>query len=478
MRPQPEQTSLEKIVTTPRVTYVLRASRLVNLVYQVDCLAQVANCSRDSYAALWQPTADDQRALATWRELRTRYTGTIASAADVDGENPLPLARDLRTIGTRVRMALLDARDLDDLAARLALFFDPGDAIAARRVLDRFAPRADELWRARSRDLARALDAYAVLVGRPDVRATLEQVARFYAPELPPGATETIDLIARSSDDMPDNAEQVRDHALVETRAGHAVTSDYPVIAHEMFHAWFAAGAVSKQRALAAAFVAVDDPLAIAGYALLNEVLSTALGNGAVARLVDPDDFAKRARQASGLYADDYIDGVAKALLPRLDARLAAGKSLYDDDFVPEYLAAVRTAFPHGLPPIVYLRAMTAVFEPSLQDAFDHLAEVARAGMYDATATSDPESAHDTLMRGVHGTRVLLATNPEAIAVYVDKPTIAALRAQARAHRAFAWIKRNPGVLFVLVAADTAAMKQVIAAVAAQKELRDGAITP
>src|SRR5207247_2474556 len=104
-----------------------------------------------------------------WKELRTRYTGTIDNAGDPEVDSPLPLVRDMREISARIRIAMYDARDLDDLASRLGLFCDESDVRAARRVLERFAPRAAVLWRARSRDLAAAVDGYAALVARPEV---------------------------------------------------------------------------------------------------------------------------------------------------------------------------------------------------------------------------------------------------------------------------------------------------------------------
>lgn len=479
---------VEKQVATSVVTYRVRASRLVNLMYQLDCLAELANCSHDAFVETWTHDLGlddaDKTALQSWHELRARYGGRIENESDGATETALPLARDMRGIEERIRIAAYDARDADDLWSRLGLFLDPSDVTAGRAVVARLEPKFDKYWATRGDELAAAVGEYALLVARSDIVKIDEQIAKFYQPELG-GTTETIDLIARPKHDSPTNAEQIRDHAVVEVSPGSSATTEFPVLAHEMFHAWLAAAPAAKQLALAQQFAGSKDALAIPAYGLLNEVLATALGNGVIARIVDPKDFARRLADPRGFYDDRFIDPVAKAMLPKLDTRLAAGKALFDDDFVAEYLSAVHAAFPTGLPPIAYLRPMAAVVDNAMRDAFAHLAEVSRSGWYWTADASDPLDAHQTLDRGKLWGQVVIVP-PTALSGLdawqaIDKPTLAAVRKQAQAHPHHAFVltrRRATGVLFVLVADDVAAMIKLVDAFAAVTDLKDGVLSP
>lgn len=474
--PSPELADVERVVATDSVTYVFRVSQIANLVFQLDCLAGLHVCSRSAFSADWRAaewTADDDAALTAWQQLR-RYRGDIANGSP-RADPPLPLPRPPRTVANSARIAAYGARDADDLLARLAPFASAADIAKTREILAHFTPRTADRWRVARAGLLAAQADFAALVDRPDVRALVEQIAALYGV----GATrQTFELIARPRHRSESSAQQLGDLAVVEVTIGDPAQRKLPVVMHEMFHAWFAAAPIEQQIALVERFAASSDPLAVPGYGLLNEALSTALGNGLIARAVAPDEYDRRIRTSQGLYADRYVDETAKALLPALEARLAAGASVFDDDFIPEYVRAVHAAFPNGLAPIVYLRPMACAFDMSFVDAQRRLREVSRTSI--AECTSGASQAVDLFRRRAAWGQAILWPRAKLaeLVPLVDAPTMATLRRQALRGQPFVLTQhRSPsGVLFIFVADDAAAAHKLVEAFAAQTELRAGVV--
>jgi hypothetical protein len=474
----PATEDVETTATVGGVRFVFRAGRMTNFLEQLDCLAELIVCSREAFNSVWQIDAGDKLALTVWHDLRAHYGGQIDAGLEPEAEPVLPLAYHPRDIESALRVAGFGARDTADYLSRLSVFATTADVDAARGVLARFEARADERWHGHRAELVTSLDGYVALAQRDDVKAIAGDAAHFYSVD-PAAARETFELVWRPKHDSPTTAQQLGELAVVEAQSGEPPTGQWPVVAHEMFHAWFSSAPIDKQVALVERFVASNDPLAQPAYAILDEVLATAFGNGLVARAVDRADYDRRAARAQGFYNDPYIDGVAKALLPALEKRLAAHGTAFDPDFVAEYLAAAHAAFPNGLPPIAYLRPLEFLFEPALKLATDHLRELVNANYTDG---GDLGSADAIALRAKHrawGT-ALVVTKPylQKLAGLVDATTLAALKKQTAPAFVYAQRRTPIGVTFVFVAADDAAMTKLIDQFAALTTLRDGVITP
>jgi hypothetical protein len=245
-----------------------------------------------------------------------------------------------------------------------------------------------------------------------------------------------------------------------------------------MFHAWFSASPIDKQAALVTSFVTSKDPIAQPAYAILDEVLATAFGNGLVARAVDKADYERRLGHPNGFYNDMFIDAVAKALLPALEKRLAAHGTVFDPDFVTEYLAAAHAAFPKGFPPRSYLRPLNFVYEPALKTSTDHLREVAGANYSDGGESSLETFALVAKHPGWGTALVVTKPHLELLAPVIDKPTLATLKKQTATSFVFAQRHTPIGVTFVFVAPDDAAMTKLIDQFSTATTLHDGVITP
>jgi hypothetical protein len=477
----------ERTVTTPRVSYVFRASRLSNLLYELDCLSNLTRCSHVAYEELWKKdlgmTDGDADALKAWHDLRLRYSGNIRKS-DEDTKPPLPLPSSGRSIAMRMRLAGYGATSEKDYFSRLSLFLDPSDVDAARKILARFSSRFDHFWNERQPDLARGLDEYAALVARPDVTAILASAQTFFDPQFTDGATETFDLIARTDHSSPDSGEQLLDHSVIEVRPGEHPSHRFDVVMHELFHSWFAASPYAKQNKLVTSFASSPDPLAVPAYGLLNEVLATDFGNGLIQRAVEPKEFERRFAKPGALYNDDGIDRVAKKMLPILETQIAAKKSVFDDDFVPGYLGAVDSVFPNGAPPSLYLRTYVCAYDNAFGSAAEHLDEVARASSVRSTDSLDAKEALPLFTDYAQWGGVIL-TKPDQLDALkkwtgvTDDKTLKAIRAQAAKKIPFVWMTHRPkaGVLFILVAPDGVAMKTLVDHLVALPAFHEGATT-
>jgi len=478
--------AVERSVPGPHALYVFRASRLTNLVYQLDCLAGVNRCSRAAFEDLWQHTLGfdqaDKDAISKWGEIRFAYSGRIEHGDEARA--PLPLPQRRRSVPVVMRIASYGAADLADLTSRLSLFIDPTDADATRAIVERFAPRFDTFWALREADLARSIDGYVTLASRADVRAILDSVAEFYQPELVRDARQTFELIARPKHASPDTGEQLDAYALIEVQPGEPPEARFDVVMHELFHAWFAAAAFDRKVALANRFIASTDRSALAAWGLLDEVLATSFGNGVVDRAVAPKDFERRFSEKNGMYFDPNVDAVTKATLAMLESRLAAKKTLWDEDFPAAYLAGVAAAFPKGPLPAAFLTPLVCGYDPSMRAAYEHLTEVTHARPIASKEGLDDRGTRELFgARPMWGSALLVPTAKLGALdgwspLLLDKPALSTIRREAAKKKPFVFARRreHEGALFVFVAPDDASMQKLEERFVSLPEMRDGVL--
>ena len=198
-------------------------------------------------------------------------------------------------------------------------------------------------------------------------------------------------------------------------------------------------------------------------------------GNGLVARAVDRTDFEKRLRQPLALYHDRFIDPTAKAILPWIDGYMAAGKTLYDPEFLSAYLPLVGGAFPKGIAPAMRLRPIVSAYEPGLEEVDQHLRDAVNAGWAESDAFGS--EARDALRKhALWGATVLVLAahleQVEGLEPHIDAKVVARLRAEAGKKSPFVLtLPRPPGEpLFILVAEDAQALRSLADRFAALEE--------
>ncbi|MFT3697503.1 MAG: hypothetical protein QM831_30450 [Kofleriaceae bacterium] len=365
----PANADVVKTATIGGIPMEFRAGRMANVLQQIDCLADLVVCSSPAFASIWQLDANDKRALLDWHELRSHYSGTIEEGLLPEPEPLLPLAYHPRDIESAIRIAGFTSRDPEDYYSRLSIFMTAADVQIARGVVEHFIGRADAMWAQHRTELVTSLDGYRTLAARDDMKALAADIAHFYGID-PKESHQTFELIWRPVHKSPTSAQQLVEVSVVEATSGEPASEQWPVVNHEMFHGWFGASPIAKQVQLVNTFLgyAGADPITQPAYALLDEVLATAFGNGLVARLADKADYERRLAQPQGFYNDPHIDAIAKALLPALEKRLAAHGTVFDPDFVGDYLSAAHTAVKDWAPS-TYLRDMTFVYTPMFEKA-------------------------------------------------------------------------------------------------------------
>ncbi len=420
--------TIEREVATSRTTYVFRASRTANLVYALDCLAARSRCSFEAYESELALDDSDRESIRAWREVHHHLEGTIRPSEETSDPADLPIpGPSARSVAAHLRVAAYGADDVPGVLDCMSILLEPTDVARARSVIARFEPRLEKLWLARRASLASAADGFASLMSRPDVVAIVDSVARFYEPDLPPGARATFELLARPEHEGADYGEQLGDYALVEMVSKERPEERLDVVLHELFHRWFASAPYAKKRTLANAFATSSDPFGRAAYGLLNESLATSFGNGFVARAVNRPDFEKRLAKPLGLYHDRFIDPTVKAILDWLDRWIADNKTLYDPRFVDEYVAKVSSAFPKGVAPVLQLRPLVSAYEESLEDTEHHFYDAVSAGWTESENGFNAE-ARDLLARHPRwGTAIVVTSDHVDRVKGLDKTVDAAM---------------------------------------------------
>jgi hypothetical protein len=474
--PAPVVETVEVVTKVGNARFVFRASPLANLTFQLDCLAELAPCSVDAYRAQWQPTDEDNLALADWKTIRTRYDARVEDGIAPKEPVVLPLPHHPDSLGDSLRIAGFGARDLDEYLGRVGMIIRPSEVAKLRQVIERFRPRFDQRWQAARARLEAAAKAYASLVGKPEIAALVDKIGAFYRADR--NADQVFELMARPKDTTNTYAQMLASVAIVEVMEGDPAARQLPVVLHELFHRWFASSPIDDQAQLARHVIGSNDPLAGPAWGLLDEVLATLFGNGLVQRAVDGGEFERVRTTPLAMYADAPIDAGAKALLDDADTWLAQGRTITDLAVVETYLRRLHVAFPTGAPPAAYLRPLACTSSSELAGALDHLQQVSHAGYIECS--SEPTELAEITKHRAWGTAVLLTAAELAKRTddaLLDRDTLTKLRA-AKAPMVYTEPRKPLGTLFVFVADDNAAMESLIDAFIARPTVQAGLWNP
>jgi hypothetical protein len=387
----------------PRLTLDIDAAPLPNLTYQLDCMAGLLRCSTDAYRQLWKEklawSPEDDQALATWTALRKKYQGQVR--LDRERKNPgLPVKGVGVDLETRQRFAGFVATDLASYRQLIGMLYLPADADRMAETLAHFHPRFDGWWQqAALPQLRPFLKATLALVRERDLVAFFDQAAAFYGADLPPGTHLPMHLIFRPlGKTKGTNGQQVDQHSVVEVLEGEKPEDRIDVVAHELFHFFHYQAPTAHTFALTQAFTRSSWPDAVAGFALLDEAVATALGNGLVARKVLPKErFEKDRARALSFYEDADIDACAKALMDPLAKLLETGKGIGSPEFFAAYQAAAEAAFgAGGAPPAVFLKSSACACDPQFGELRAFVRErVKSSGMWASIPLDSPHSIED-----------------------------------------------------------------------------------
>ena len=472
----PETTALElsALVKGRRFHFRLSLAEQPNLVYHLDCLSGVALCAEPIFREFWTTQAlgsEDQAALAAWKDVRSRYGGTLVRTHAAP-EVPLLMPMGTFDIAERQRVASLVAKTPDAYRTTVGLVSTEGDARELTTLLERFAPRFSRWWKDEGFAKGAAFhEAFARLLADPFLDDLLDKVSRFYESELPPEAPFEFHLIVQPASARRQSvAYQLDNHAAVEVSPTEKPEHMIEILAHEVSHYFFNYTAPSAKTAIGSKFTTSTDPLAVAAFGVFDEAVACTIGNGIGGRHFRPDDFAAGLPKRGRLSAHPTASPISVALLPAMQAVLDRGVRISSDEFVETYLAAARAHWPKGsVPPIEHLRSHAFVGDAGFDAAARKLLDASLAGFpsYLTYPQLDP-SAKAFLLSYPYVNAALFRT-PERLADLLDvlRPEPkhrAALTSLAARGRPFVYVlPRTPkSYAFVFVAKTDSEMSELV----------------
>jgi hypothetical protein len=485
-----ETTALEReaLVKGRRFHFRLSLVEQPNLVYHLDCLSGAAFCSEAIFRDFWTTQglgAEDEAALATWKEVRSRYGGTLSrtrAALDV----PLLMPMGTFDLAERQRIAGLIAKTPDAFRSAIGLVSTESDARDLTALLARFAPRFSRWWKDEA--FARGVtfhEGFARLLADPFLEELLEKASRFYESELPPEAPFEFHLIVQPASTRRQTiAYQLDNHSAVEVSPFQKPEQMIEILAHEVSHYFFNYTAAAAKTAIAAKFTTSADPLSVAAFGVFDEVVACTIGNGIGGRHYRPDDFAAGLPKKGRLSGHPTASPISVALLSSMQAVFDRDVRISSDEFVETYLAAARTRWPTGsVPPIEHLRSHVFVGDTGFESAARKLVDASLAGFpsYRAYPQLDPSAkaflvSHPFVNAAIFNTHervteLLDTLRPEA-------KHRAALASLATRGRPFVYaLPRTPkSYAFLFVAKTDAEMSDLVTRIAESKVTTAGAL--
>jgi len=365
------------VATASQLRFEVYARPMSNLIYQLDCMAQIFRCSSKVYEELWRKklhwNSVDKDWLDQWKEVRLKYhQGEIKLDEPPTKPLALPWSGPIGIqLGDKFLIATYHATGRGDLRTRLETLVAPTDMETIDSALIHFEPRFMTWWKESAHlSLLTFQKELTKKVNQPEMRKQTEKFANFYDVKFPQNYPIYLNLFYRPTSDIKDTHATVSDnHAAIEVLSGEKVSNVLDVVIHEICHFFFSSSPVEKKRQLTEAFAGSNDPLALATYNILDEGIATAFGNGIAAEFwMDSKHFKERLEKERGFYNDAAIDAAAKSLLTVLKEDLNQEKTLFAPDFPDKAISALRVGMPDLIrAPARLLSELTTIYDPKFK---------------------------------------------------------------------------------------------------------------
>lgn len=316
-----------------------------NLIYHLDCLARVTNCTRPVFEGLWRDhlglDAKDRAQLEAWGKLRQQAQAEGGSDLEPSVASPVPLMAGGSSPWDKVRQAGLLAPTPDALERAWGPVLASEVRQAKLSIMAGFRPRFDAWW-AQSEGVANAmlpgLEAALHLARGPEL---LRGAGQFFGAELGDQRMYVHLVVQPNLGSRQSRAELVESHMLVEVQAGEDAADRVPVIVHEMaHHVWSRVPA--QRRAMLAREMLQSGRDGAAAWNLFDEVQATVFGNILAGRNVTaPERFQAMRGRPMAFYADDAIDRGARATETLFEQAIHRGVAM-DAAFARAFVEALR----------------------------------------------------------------------------------------------------------------------------------------
>lgn len=367
------QNSIREKVGNEKLALIFDSTPIANLTFHLDCMAELIHCEAKAITPFWKTSewsSADDAALKSWEEMRDKYLGFEIRLPEVSPEKQVEIGFPLRHTGVsfdqKFRIVGFSSNDIEEYHKNLGFLMSPSDADRTTEIVRRFYPRFMKWWKesgfqATSNFIRSSIE----IVKKNEIFSLFEKSMFFYRSEISSSSEVLIHYILLPQSSGHSGGEQIENHGVVEFMTTEKPEDRMSVICHEIFHYLYSLASSGRHFDLVSFFLKSKEPHAIPAYNLLNEVFATAFGNGMVDRTIhSPDWFQKKVAKEQSFYKDHAIDGVAKKILPFLDSSLEKGRTLYDGDFLKQYLVAVKEALPvENTAPALVLRTSSSFYE-------------------------------------------------------------------------------------------------------------------
>ncbi|MBT4762886.1 MAG: hypothetical protein HOO06_14425 [Bdellovibrionaceae bacterium] len=372
--------------------FKVRSYPLGNLVYQLDCMAKIKNCSREAYVKLWKQQLNwndsDDLNLKKWSLLRKKYRGEIK----LNGKEASPMAlpwsgpRGIQ-IGHKFSIATTHADSREQLKRFLEVIVAPEDMQRIDEVIDHFSPRFSSWWNKNVKNkVQKNITETQNLLEKPKIQKRIKEFANFYDASLPKKYLIYINLFYRPElGTRGTKATVYENHALVEFIPGKPAKESIGVVIHELCHFFHMVSTDKKKAAFVSRFAKSNNQYAIAAHNLSNEALATAFGNGIFAKLIlNQKRYSEKLKKKNSFYNNEAIDKAAKSLIPFLEKWLSEKKTMYHPTFVNKFVKLLESRIPNLLKrPEQLLSETIYTYNPKYSKIFEEkISRTLRGGTY------------------------------------------------------------------------------------------------
>lgn len=349
---------------------------IANLVYQLDCISdELPHCSRGAYQDLWlnhfYKTEEDRELVQSWGELMNRYRPEVEFA---ESKQKMITGRfEGVKLSTKIRIASFQASNMDDYFTRLDLIVLPKDRLKFEKVIRNFYPRFEKWWKEvaqpKGKIFTRQTDQ---LLKSKVISKRIKQFAQFYEAQLPQGYIVHFNLFYRPHFAEATSGQQIENYSVAEFLPNEKPEDRMDVIIHELCHFFFENSTDEKFASLQNAFVTNGKIEARGAYNLLNEALASTLGNGLLNKdLMNKKNWETYLAKQQSFYNNYHIDKASKAILTLTEDWLQKNRTLYDPEFIEQYISTLIKEFGQELTsPKLMLNEMVLVADSKIEGKF------------------------------------------------------------------------------------------------------------
>ncbi len=317
-----------------------RISPLGNLVYQLDCLAQVSrfSCSRTDYQTLWQseiePHELDAEFINHWYKLRSPLDEKV-SFTEVPNQQmatspnfPVNANNSLNVL-EQVRIMAFASGTKDAYHNTVGLLLSPNHVDQELRVLNHFWNRFEPWFTQKKPELKGFVDEAEILSKQVNLNDLLGSMRTFYHAELPKDLTLPVYLVAHPKAQANTSGLAFKQNSIIEVLQGEKAVDRLAVVVHEIAHFYHEQAPFEHHLEVMKFFTESDSKTGKVGYYLFNEGLASAIGNGILEkRLRKADSWERYWNYPMSFYADQGIDMAGKAALQLTTEQIAANKPI------------------------------------------------------------------------------------------------------------------------------------------------------